>query len=76
VLVFSRRGFFNEPHSVAIYLSRKYSGKTLLEIGTEFNMSQYSSVSSVVDKMKTVVAKNKKIRKRVQAIEKIVNKGH
>jgi putative transposase len=76
VLVFSRRGFFNEPCSVAIYLSRKYSGKTLLEIGTEFNMSQYSSVSSVVDKMTTVAAKDKKIRKRIQAIEKIVNKGH
>jgi REP element-mobilizing transposase RayT len=76
VLVFSRRGFFNEPRSVAIYLSRKYSAKTLLEIGTEFNMSQYSSVSSVVDKMKTVVAKDKKIRKRIHAIEKIVNKGH
>jgi hypothetical protein len=39
-------------------------------------MSQYSSVSSVVDRMKTVVAKDKKIRKRVQAIEKKANKGH
>jgi hypothetical protein len=34
---------------------------TLLEIGTEFNMSQYSSVCSVVDKMKTKAAKDKKI---------------
>jgi REP element-mobilizing transposase RayT len=71
----SRRGVFSEPRDIAIYLARKHSGKTLLEIGAEFNMSQYSSVSSVVNKMIKLYGQNKKIRKRVQGIEKILLKG-
>jgi len=69
-LEFSRRGVFNEPRNVAIYLSRKYSGKKLLEIGAEFNMHSYSSVSSVVEKMEKIILENKKIKKRVVSIEK------
>jgi REP-associated tyrosine transposase len=71
----SRRGFLNEPRNVAIYLSRKYSGKKLLEIGSEFNISRYSSVSSVVEKMKIKVLKDKKIKERVLLIEKKLIKG-
>ncbi|MCP4628821.1 MAG: transposase, partial [bacterium] len=69
-LTASRRGTFNEPRSVAIFLSRQYSGKTLLEIGEEFNMQQFSSVSSVVTKIKKLVAQDIKLKKRVLGIEK------
>jgi len=74
-LTASRRGIINEPRDVAVYLARRYSGKTLLEIGAEFNMSQYSSVSSVVSKMKEAVARDRKLRKRVEGIEKRMNVG-
>ena len=70
-----RRGYVNEPRNAAIYLTRKYSGKTLLEIGVEFNMRQYSSVSSVVNKMIQLVEQDRNIRKKVQGIEEIINKG-
>ena len=59
-LEFSRRGLFNEPRNVAIYLSRKYSGKKLLEIGKEFNFNSYSSASSIVEKMRKLILKGKK----------------
>ena len=74
-LMLSRRGVFNEPRNAAIYLAPKRSGKTLLEIGAAFNMSQYSSVSSVVTKMQKVLTQDKRIRKRVCKIEKALRKG-
>ena len=74
-LTVSRRGVNNEPRNMAIYLARKHSGKTLLEIGAAFNMSQYSSVSSVVNKMIKLHGQDKEIRKRVEGIEKTLLKG-
>lgn len=47
----------------------------MLEIGSEFNISRYSSVSSVVEKMKIKVLKDKKIKERVLLIEKKLIKG-
>jgi len=69
-LVLSRRGSYNEPRNVAIYLARKYTQETLLCIGCEFNMGQYSSVSSVIKNMKMHLLRNKKLRKRVESLEK------
>jgi chromosomal replication initiation ATPase DnaA len=46
-----------------------------LEIAVEFNMRQYSSVSSVVNKMIQLIEQDRKIRKRVQGIENKINKG-
>ena len=47
----SRRGVSNEPRNVAIYLLRSLRGDNLEGIGREFNMSRFSSVSSVVERM-------------------------
>jgi putative transposase len=74
-LVVSRRGVFSEPRSVAIYLARQHSGKTLLEIGREFNMRQYSSVSTVVQKMLRLCKEQKSMRARVLELETILLKG-
>lgn len=74
-LEIARRGAFNEPRDVAIYLSRKHSGKTLLEIGAAFNLRQYSSVSSVVQKMRRLCAEDKKMRFRVKEVEANLIKG-
>jgi hypothetical protein len=48
----SRRGRENLPRDVAIYLVRKYSGDTLVEIGSHFGIDNYSTVSSVVERIK------------------------
>jgi len=44
----SKRGWTNEPRNVAVYLARKKCGLRLEEIGSEFELENCSSVSSIV----------------------------
>ena len=69
VLTVSQRGIPNEPRAVAIYLFRRLRGDRLDEIGKEFGMEEYSSVSSVIQRMKTEISTNRKLRKRVSELE-------
>jgi putative transposase len=51
-LLSSRRGIINEPRNVAIYLTRLLRRETLTEIGKEFHLNRYSSVSSAIKRTK------------------------
>ena len=62
----SRRGVFNEPRNVAIYLMRRVRGDSLNQIATQFQIGTYSSVSSVIERMKALLAKDRKLRVRVE----------
>ncbi len=64
----SRRGLSNEPGNVAIYLLRTLRRDTLEEIGREFNMNRYSSVSSVVQRMRANIS-NRHLRKRLEKLK-------
>ncbi len=64
------RGVTNEARNVAIYLTRLLRRDSLKEIGKEFKISSYSSVSSIIEKMKIDVVNNKKIKKQVQKARK------
>jgi len=72
-LLSSRRGVLNEPRNVAIYLARHLRGEKLEEIGRQFGISKYSSVSSVIEKMKRDMSAERKLRVRVKNIEKTLN---
>jgi putative transposase len=61
----SRRGFFNEPRNVAIYLTRRLRCDTLKEVGKLFGIEKNSSVSSVVERMKLEIEGNKNLNKRI-----------
>jgi len=65
----SRRGVLNEPRNVAIFLVRHLRGEKLEEIGRQFGISKYSSVSSVIEKMKKDMSMHRKLRVRVKNIE-------
>ncbi len=65
----SRRGLTNEPRNVAIYLLRTLRGESLDEIGREFSMNRCSSVSSVVQRMRGNISKNRQLRKRVEKLK-------
>ena len=67
-LMTSKRGWFNEPRNVAIYVSRRLRRDTLKEIGEQFGLGKYSSVSSVVDRMKRLVTKDGNLGRRVEKI--------
>ena len=66
-LLHSRRGFINEARNMANYLTRMLRGDTFREIGFGFGfgIDRYSTVSSVVERMKAMVEEDEKIRARV-----------
>jgi len=74
-LVHSRRGHFNEPRNVAIYLIRKLRGDTLKETGDYFGIDNYSSVSSVVGRMRVLMVKDAIIRGRVEKLSWLIIKS-
>ncbi len=71
----SKRGTFNEPRCVAIYLIRRLRRDSLKETGTVFNLEKNSSVSSVIERMKTRIQNSRKIKMRIQKIEDEVRKS-
>ncbi|MBN2515163.1 MAG: transposase [Deltaproteobacteria bacterium] len=72
-LLRSRRGVNNEPRNVAIYLTRYLRGDGLEVIGQAFGMDKYSSVSSVIERTKALIADNTRIKKRVDMIKSKIN---
>jgi len=68
-LLASRRGYFNEPRNVAIYLIRGLRGDTLKGVGKVFGIDRNSSVSSVIERLNKEKRKNKKISKRIENLK-------
>jgi putative transposase len=71
-LLQSRRGRFNEPRCMAIYLTRMLRKDGLIDIGSEFGLSGYSSVSSVLVGMRKKLQINRQMRKRYEKIEQMI----
>jgi REP element-mobilizing transposase RayT len=67
-LLVSRRGVFNEPRNMAIYLTRRLRGDSLTEIAEQFQIRKYSSVSSVIGRTKVLLTKDRKLRLRVKSL--------
>jgi REP element-mobilizing transposase RayT len=62
----SRRGHFNEPRNVSIYLTRRLRGDTLKEVGEFFGINRNSTISSVVERLKIEIVRNKKLKNRIE----------
>ena len=74
-LLSSRRGIFNEPRNIAIYLTRRLRGDTLKQIGVYYQLNKYSSVSSIIERMNEAIAKDKKLRNRIGKLISTVHKS-
>ena len=74
-LLTSKRGNFNEPRCVAIYLMRKLRHDRLKEIGKVFEMEKYSSVSSIIERLKTRMQNDLKLKLRVNKMEEQLTKS-
>lgn len=61
----SKRGSRNEARDTAIYLSRQLSGSKLTEIGKDFGINNYSTVSTIIERMKSRISEDRKVNKRV-----------
>lgn len=74
-LLISRRGYFNEPRNVAIYLIRHLRGDKLKDAGEFFGISKNSTVSSIDRRLKGEMLKNKRLTKTVEKIKITLSKG-
>ena len=74
-LLISRRGVFNEPRNMAIYLTRRVGHATLKETSEAFQIDKCSTVSSVSERMKTLIATQKAMRKRAETLISILTKS-
>ena len=75
ILQKARRGVSNKPRDVTIYLARMIRQEGLREIGTKFGLSNYSSVSSAIERVKFLMLKDQKFRSRVGEIRQIIIKS-
>jgi len=53
---------------VAIYLQRQLRGSKLEEIGEEFGIRIYNTVSTIIERTKKEAIKNRKLRKRIEQL--------
>jgi len=65
----------NEPPNVAVYLVGKRCGLRLEEIGHEFGIWKYSTVSSIVTRTEKQLIRDKRLRKRIDEISQKLNMG-
>jgi chromosomal replication initiation ATPase DnaA len=74
-LVKSKRGTFNEPRSVAIYLTRMIRNDGLMDICKDYNLKKYSSASSVVENVRERLLKDRKFHDRVNELSRELTKS-
>jgi len=74
-LLVTRRGSFNEARNVAIHLTRRLRRYRLKEIGDAFQVKTYSSVGSVVERLKAALAADRRLRQRVERLIGMIDKS-
>jgi len=74
-LFLTRRGIFNEPRNIAVYLLRHIRGESLNNIGKLFNIKTYSTVSSIIQRVSRLKKCDRKIRKQLLSIQDNITKG-
>ncbi len=71
----TRRGYFNEPRNAAVYLVRHLRNDTLKYVGEQFGIEKYSTVSSIVERVKNEMKADKKFKNRVQDLADTITKS-
>lgn len=74
-LAVSHRGRENLPRNVAIYLIRCLTRETLPAVGKHFEISNYSTVGSVVERVKQRAKTEHLLLEHIEGIKKKLNKG-
>ena len=74
-ILVSKRGHFNEPRNVAIYLTRYIRNDTLKGVGRVFGIDKNSSVGSIVERVKREMEKSNIIRIRIENLKNKLGKS-
>jgi chromosomal replication initiation ATPase DnaA len=75
-LLKSRRGRFNEPRAVAIYLVRMMRKDSFIDIGSTFGLRGYSSVGTVLESIRKRLTSDSELSERCHHIMKNVSISH
>jgi len=60
---------------VAIYLNRRLRGDSLKQVAEQFQVKKYSSVSSVIERMKAAIKNDRRLRGRIEYLVSALSKG-
>ena len=71
----TQRGKFNEPRNVAVYLLRILRCDRLKEIGRRLQIENYSSVSSIIERIKIQMQNDRKLKKRIEKVTENIKKS-
>jgi REP element-mobilizing transposase RayT len=71
----SQRGKTNQARNAAIYLTRKLRKDTLKEVGARFEIQNERTVRSVVERMRTQLAKDHRLVREMEKLTGMVQKG-
>ena len=74
-LLVSRRGVFNEPRNVAIYLLRNIRGDNLNDIKNIFQINAYSTVSSIIQTVSKLKKSDRRLKQQIETIKNDISKG-
>lgn len=69
------KGELNEATNVVVYLMRRLWHDSLKEIGSNFQMVKYSSVSSIIERMKKKLSKDRNLKKRMEKVSAHIYKS-
>ena len=65
----------NEPRNVTVYLIWVLRHDSLKQIGKIFKVEKYSSISSIVEKMKKQIGEDSRLKKRIDKMIRKINKS-
>ena len=71
----SRRGVFNEPRNVAIFLVRTLRHDTLKDIANQFQMKKYSSVGSTMERITRLKKTDEELNQRIDLLMNQIKKS-
>jgi REP-associated tyrosine transposase len=71
----SKRGVFNEPRGIAVFLMRKLRRDSLKTIGEQFGIEKYSTVSSIIERLKIMCSHDLGLNRRLEKISDEIGKS-
>jgi len=71
----TKRGMTNEPRNVSIFLIRRLRRDTLKDIGKQFKIEKYSSISSIIERVNRQMQEDAGFRKRIDQMSSTVTKS-
>jgi len=69
------QSFSQTSVNIAVYLTRHLRNDTLKEVGVQFNIKKSSSVSSIVERMKSGLKADRGLRMRIEELAESIIKS-